>query len=103
MHDIKIEGGEFVAEMELGIIIERAAAIMFEPVRNCPADHVAQRVEIKVQIERYAVIKPDTFIINRVAVNEAKRERDDFSILSPNEESRPFPHSLTNPAEIFFG
>jgi hypothetical protein len=37
---------------------------------------------------------------HRVAADQAKTERDDFSALSPDEKPRAFRHSLGNRAEI---
>src|SRR6266480_3982034 len=56
-----------------------------------------------MQIERDAVIEPDALIINRVATNQAKAECDDFTALSPDEETRTFRHPLRDGQKIIFG
>src|SRR5207249_12044302 len=57
-------------------------------------------VKIEMQIERDTVIEPDALIINRVTTDQAKTERDDFTALSPDEETRTFRHPLRDAEEI---
>ena len=55
MHHIEIERHQDTTEMKFRIIVERAAAIRPQLLRNAPANHVPQGVEVQMQIERDCV------------------------------------------------
>lgn|ERR1700736_2239496 len=74
---VKIERRKFVAEMQFRIVIQRTAAIEAQLLIDRPTDHVAHRVKIKMEIERDIVIEAEALIVNGVATNKAKTERDD--------------------------
>src|SRR5260370_27617654 len=103
MHDVQVERHELAAQVQLGSIIQRIAVIIFQSLLQRPRDDVAQRVEIKMQIEGDAVIKSDAFIVNRVVTRQAKTEGDNFALLSPDKKTRTFRHPLPNGAKIIFG
>src|SRR5256886_17452407 len=92
MHHVQVQRHELAAEVQLGSVIQRVAVIIFQSLLQRPRNDVAQRVEIKVQIERYAVIEPDAFIINLFTADQTKAKRDNFAALPPDEEARPFRH-----------
>ncbi len=92
VHDVQVERHELAAEVQLGSVIQRVAVIIFQTLLQRPRNDVAQRVEIKVQIERYAVIEPDAFIINLFTADQTKAKRDNPAALPPDEEARPFRH-----------
>ena len=102
MHDVQVERHELAAQVQLGSIIQWIAVIIFQSLLDRPRDDVAQRVEIEVQIERDAIIKPDAFIIDRIVTDQAKTERNNFSVLPPDKEARPFRHPLTDRTKIIF-
>jgi hypothetical protein len=102
MHDVQVERHELAAQVQLGSIIQWVAVIIFQSLLDRPSDDVAQRVEIEVQIERDAIIKPDAFIIDRIVTDQAKTKCDNFTLLSPDKETRPFRHSLSDRTKIIF-
>ena len=69
VHHVQVKRHELAPEVQLGPVIQRIAVIIFQSLLQRPRDDVAQRVEIKMQIERDTIIKPDAFIVNRVAAN----------------------------------
>src|SRR5438270_11492657 len=89
--------------MELAIIVERTPEVNAQPIIDRPTDHIAHRVKIKMQIERDIVIEAKAFIVNRVATDEAKTKRDNFSRLSPDEKTRPLRHGLRDSTKKFLG
>src|SRR5437867_6392253 len=46
VHDVQIEGDQFAVQMQLRLIIERVAVVIFQPLLQRPRDDVAQRVKI---------------------------------------------------------
>ena len=98
---VKIERRELVAEMQFRIVIERTAAVGAQPLVDRPTNHVAHRIKIKMQIERDIVIEAKAFIVNRVATDEAKTKRNNFSRLSPDEKTRPLRHGLRDSTKKF--
>ena len=50
VHDVKIERDELAAEVELGIVIERGAAIRVQTLLERPGENVAQSVEIEAEV-----------------------------------------------------
>jgi len=57
MLDIQIDGLQAVSQMQLWIIVQRAALKPFEPVLDRPADQIAENVMIKVELESNGVIE----------------------------------------------
>src|SRR5438270_6200594 len=94
---VEIERRKLMPEMQFRIVVERTAHVIAQLFLNCPADHVAHRVKIKVKIERNIVIEPETLIVNRVATNQTKTEGDDSVVDSPNESARAFRHIFRDP------
>src|SRR5262249_62138790 len=55
MQDVKIERRQLVTEMQLRIVIERAAHIVAYLLVDRPTNHVALCVEIKMKVEHDVV------------------------------------------------
>src|SRR5215203_3896114 len=89
--------------MQLRFVIERAAQIPIDTVLNRPADEVAEAQEIKMQIERDAVIEPKVVVVDHAVVHECKTERDDSAVQAPKEKVRAFWHPAPELAEVIFG
>ena len=102
VRDVQVQRCQFAIQMQLWLIIERVAVVIFQPLLQRPRDDVAQCVKVQVQIKRYPVIEPDAFVVDCVATDETETECDDFAILSPDEEPRALRHSLTDSEEIIF-
>src|SRR5438045_5658565 len=83
VHDVQVEGHELAAEVQLGSVIQRVAVIIFQSLLQRPRNDVAQRVEIKVQNERYAVIEPDALIINIFTEDKKKVTRHNIAAFLP--------------------
>ena len=66
-----------MTEMQFRIVIEWTAGVVTQLLIDRPTDHIAHRVKIKMQIERNIVIEAEALIVNGVATNKAKTERDD--------------------------
>src|SRR5206468_5932745 len=65
-----------------------------------PGDDVAQRVKIKMQVERDTVVQSNAFVVNLVVADEAKAECHDPAQLAPDEKARSFRHPLPDCAKI---
>src|SRR5437773_6533867 len=92
--------------MQLRVVVERTAHVIAQFVFNRPANHVAHGVKIKMKIERDIVIESDAFVVNCVATNQSKTERDDLPFDSPDKKARAFRHLSGDadkklPAQIF--
>src|SRR5262249_30388921 len=74
---------------------ERLAA-----VGHAPADHVARRVMINMQIERDVIIEPEIFAVKRIAFEHAQAERDGPAVLPPYEEAHLVGHAPAHLGEI---
>src|SRR6266480_2992760 len=103
MLHVKIERCEIATEMQLRIVIERATTIKGQAIIDGPAQDVAERVKIKVEIERDRIVQAEVFVINRTIVYHANAERDDAAIESPDEKTHPFRHELAELGKIFLG
>src|SRR5436190_15219229 len=103
MLHVKIERCEIATEMQLRIVIERATTIKGQAIIDGPAQDVAERVKIKVEIERDRVVQAEVFVINRTIVHHANAEGDDAAIESPDEKTHPFRHKLAERGKIFLG
>src|SRR5262249_7721773 len=68
-----------------------------------PADHVAKRIMIEVQVERDAVIEAYVLCIDRVTLYHACDKCDDPSALAPQKEASLVPHATPQFAEISLG
>src|SRR5205085_3066147 len=55
--DVEIERIEGAAKVELRLVVQRAAAVTLQPLGKRPAQHVAQRVNIELEIESHAGIE----------------------------------------------
>src|SRR3984957_14757018 len=99
VHHVKIERHQFAAEMQLGIVVQRPAAILIEPVFHSPPQNVSERVKVEMKLERDAIIEPQTFVINFIVVNQTAAERHDAPFLPPNKEPHALRHGLAHPNE----
>src|SRR5678815_5612521 len=61
--DVKIERGQIATEMQLRIVVERAAAIAGQTVIDRPAQNVAQSVKIKMQIECDGIVQTEICLL----------------------------------------
>src|SRR5437016_12979509 len=98
---VKIERRELMTEMQFRIVIERTAHVGAQLLLDRPADHVAHRVKIQMEIERDLVIEPEAFVVNYVAANEAKTKCDELLLGSPDKKPRAFRHLLCNAEKKF--
>src|SRR5438876_5477682 len=103
MQHVKVERKQSAAEMQLRTVIQRAAPVALETLRERPADDVAQRVEIKMEVERHPVIEPEVVVIDGAVVHWRDAEGDGLSILPPDKKPGPFRHALTQAAQVLFG
>src|SRR4030095_5563715 len=103
MRHVKIERCEIATEMQLRIVIERAATIKGQAMIDGPAQDVAERVKIKVEIEGDRIVQAEVFVINRTIVHHANAESDDAAIESPDEKTHPFRHELAELGKILLG
>src|ERR1700704_4459083 len=65
---VQIERHQLATEMQLRIVVQGIAAVIFQSLLERPGDDVAQSVKIEMQIERDGIIQADAFIINRVVM-----------------------------------
>ena len=86
--------------MQLGIIVQAAAAKPFVPIGDRPTDHIAKRIMIEVQVERDIVVEAYVLRIDRVTVYYTRCKRDDPAALPPKEETDLVPHPAPQIAEI---
>src|SRR5438876_11153719 len=70
MQHVKVERKQSAAEMQLRTVIQRAAPIALETLRERPAGDVAQRAAIKMAVERHAVIDTEVVVIGGAAVHQ---------------------------------
>src|SRR5438132_6427515 len=103
MLHVKIERCEIATKMQLRIVIERAATIKGQVIIDGPAQNVAQRVKIKVEIERDRIVQAEIFVVDRAIVHHANAEGDDAMIESPDEKADAFRHELAQLGKIFLG
>src|SRR5436189_6089901 len=100
---VKIEREQVATQMELRLVVERAAPIALEALLDRPGEDVAQRVEIEMKIERDAVIEAEVVVIDDAVVHQGDAERHRLSVLAPDKKPRPIRHSLSETAEIVLG
>src|SRR5438270_1207444 len=103
MLHVKIERREIATKMQLRVVIERAAAIKGQAIIDGPAQNVAQRVKIKVEIERDRIVQTEIFVINRTIVHHANAEGDDAAVESPDKKTHALRHVLAELGKIFLG
>ena len=65
--------------MQLRLVVERVAVVVLQTLFQRPGNDVAQRVKIKMQVERDAVVQSNAFVINFVVADEAKAKGDDLA------------------------
>ena len=87
--------------MEFGIVVKRPAHVIPQFLIDRPTDHAAHCVKIKVKVERHVVIEAKTFVIKRIAADEAKTESDDLAQLPPDKKAGALRHDLRKPTEKF--
>src|SRR4029077_10422159 len=100
--DVQIERYELAIQMQFGFVVQRIAIVVLQNLFQRPGDDVAQRVKIKMQVERDVLVHSNAFVINVVVADEAKAESDNLSQLAPNKEARPIRHPLSDCAKIIF-
>src|SRR5438132_12236266 len=100
MHDVKVERHQLATEVKFWIVVERPAAIFLEAVLHRPDEHVAERVEIKMQVERDCVIQAETFIVNLAIVDQATTEGDGLALMAPDEKPHAFRHHFCERAKV---
>src|SRR5215813_3218311 len=103
VHHVQIERHELAIQMQLRFVVKRIAIVVLQTLSQRPGDDVAQRVEIKMQVERDAVVQSNAFVVNLVVADETKAECDDIAQLSPNKEARSIRHPLSYCAKIIRG
>src|SRR5438477_7242396 len=103
MSDVEIERSQIAPEMELRIVVERAAAIKGQAVIDRPAQNVAQGVKIKMQIERDGIIQTEIFIVDRAVVHHTNAESNDAPIEPPDKKADSFRHELAELCQVFLG
>src|SRR5947208_8666081 len=74
VHDVQIERRKLAIQMQFGLVVERIAVVVIQTLFQRPRDDVAQRVKIKMEVERDAVVQSNAFVINFVLADEAKAE-----------------------------
>src|SRR6266513_1695917 len=102
MHDVKIQRREIAAQMQLWIVIQRAAKIGRQPLLNRPGENVADSVKIKVQVQRDPVIKPEIFIVDGPVVDQANAKGDNTPIDSPDKKTSALRHHPPELRQISF-
>src|SRR5690242_21896871 len=93
--DVEIERCQIATEVQLRIVVERAAAVKRQVVIDCPAENVAQCVKIEMQVERDGIVETEIFVVDRAVVHHANAESNDAPIESPDKKADPFRHELT--------
>src|SRR6266404_5648654 len=102
MHDVKIQRREITAQMQLWIVIQRAAKIGRQPLLDRPGENVADSIKIKMQVQRDPIIKPKIFIVDGPVVDQANAKGDNAAIDSPDEKTSALRHHPPEPREISF-
>src|SRR6267378_6873797 len=103
MHDVKIQRREITAEMQLRIIIKRAATIGRQPLLDRPSENVADGIKIEMQVQRDPVIEPEIFIVDGAVVDQANAEGNNTPIDSPDKKTSALRHHPPEPGKISFG
>ena len=103
MLHVKIKRREIATEMQLRIVIERAATIKGQSVVDGPAQNVAQCVKIKMKIDSDRIVESEIFVVDRTIVHHTNAEGDDAAIESPDEKTHAFRHVLAELGKIFLG
>src|SRR5205085_86908 len=90
--DVEIEREQGATKMEFRLIIERAASVVRQPVSERPAQDVAEGVEIKMKIERHAIIQAEIVVVDRAVMQERHAEGDCLFILLPDKKPDALGH-----------
>src|SRR5881398_1165724 len=101
MSDVEIERCQIATEMQLRIVVERAAAIEGQAVIDGPAENVTQGVKIQMQIERDGIVEAEIFVVDRAVVHHANAESNDALIEPPDKKADTFRHELTELCQVF--
>ena len=101
MSDVQVERSKLAAEMQFRVVIKGAAAIKPNTIIDRPGQNVPQGIEIKMQIERHAVIESKIFVVNCVAAHHGNAEGDDYVLDPPDEKARALGHALAERAKKF--
>jgi hypothetical protein len=100
VHDVQIERHKLAIQMQFRLIVQGVAVVILQTLFQRPGEDVAQRVKIKMQVERDAVVQSNAFVINFVVADESKAECHDPAQLAPDEKARSFRHPLSDCAKI---
>src|SRR5258708_5774580 len=103
MPHVKVDRIQLVSQMQLGIVVEAAAAEPFVPAGDPPAYEVAEGVMVQVQIERDRVVEAEILGVNRIALQDARTEGDDFPVLAPDKETNLVAYSAAETTKIRLG
>src|SRR4030095_2488313 len=79
VHDVEIERHKLTIQMQLRLVVERVAVVVLQTLFQRPGNDVAQRVKIKMQVERDTVVQSNAFVINFVVADKAKAKGDDLA------------------------
>ena len=101
--DVKVDRVQPVLQVQFGIVVQRAAVKPFVAVGDPPADQVTERIVVKVQFDRDRIIEAEVLGMDHIALQEARTEGDDFSVLAPDEETVLVAHPLAEAAKVFLG
>src|ERR1035438_1200439 len=101
--DVKVDRVQPVLQVQFGIVIQGAAVERFVAVRDPPANQVTESIVVKVQVDRDLIIEAEVLGMDGVALQDARTEGDDFSVLAPDKETVLVAHPLAEAAKIFLG
>src|SRR5205085_5568239 len=92
---VKIERIEIAAEVKFWMIIQRAAPITLQTLRERPADDVAEGVEIQMEVQRDAVVEAEVIVIDGSVVHQGDAKGNRLSVLSPEKKAGAVRHAST--------
>src|SRR5580704_10672244 len=67
---VKIDWIELIPQVELGIVVQGAAMKSFVAARDPPADQIAERVMVQMQVERDLIIQAEILPMDRIALKK---------------------------------
>src|ERR1700704_5181813 len=86
---VQIERHQLATKMELRVVVQGIAAVIFQSLLERPGNDVAQSIKVEMQIERDGIVQADALVINRSIMHQAKTERDDLALLAPDKKACP--------------
>src|SRR3954469_2795952 len=84
--DVKVERKQGATEMEFRLIIQRAAPVPRQSFLQRPAQDVTEGLEIKMKIERHAIIQAEIVVVEDAVMQQRHAERDRPLVLAPDEK-----------------